>query len=68
MPVFTQLGYVGTTFSDADFSWMGIAFGNVVHVVGGMPLVLVCVALYLLPIVYNLVAPKKGRKQEETVE
>lgn len=68
MPVFTQLGYVGTTFSDADFSWMGIAFGNVVHVAGGLPLVLVCVALYLLPIVYNLVAPKKGKKQEETVE
>lgn len=68
MPVFTQLGYVGTTFSDADFSWMGIAFGNVVHVAGGMPLVLVCVALYLLPIVYNLVAPKKGKKQGETVE
>ena len=68
MPVFTQLGYVGTTFSDADFSWMGIAFGNVVHVAGGMPLVLVCVALYLLPIVYNLVAPKKGKKRGETVE
>lgn len=47
---------------------MGIAFGNVVHVAGGLPLVLVCVALYLLPIVYNLVAPKKGKKQEETIE
>lgn len=62
MPTFDALGYVGTTFSDADFSWMGILFGNVANSVHGAVLILFCVILYLLPIIYNLVAPKKEAK------
>ncbi|WP_248921731.1 PTS ascorbate transporter subunit IIC [Olsenella intestinalis] len=64
MPVFTALGYVGTTFSDADFSWMGIVFGNVVNFTSGAVLLAICVIVYLLPIVYNFVAPKKSAEQE----
>lgn len=60
MPVFSALGYVGSTFSDADFSWMGIVFGNVVNFAQGGLLVAVCVIAFLLPIVYNFVAPKKN--------
>lgn len=59
MPVFSALGYVGTTFSDADFSWMGIVFGNTVNFAQGGLLVAICVIVYLLPIIYNFVAPKK---------
>jgi PTS system ascorbate-specific IIC component len=59
MPVFTALGYTGTTFSDADFSWLGIVFGNLVHVAHGGLLVAICVVVYLIPIIYNFVAPKK---------
>ena len=59
MPVFSALGYVGTTFSDADFSWMGIVFGNTVNFTQGGLLVAICVIVYLLPIIYNFVAPKK---------
>lgn len=60
MPVFSALGYVGSTFSDADFSWMGIVFGNAVNFAQGGLLVAVCVIAFLLPIVYNFVAPKKN--------
>ena len=63
MPVFTQLGYEGTTFSDADFSWMGIVFGNLVQVLQGGGLVALCVILYCIPIVYNFVAPKKEAQE-----
>lgn len=63
MPVFTALGYVGSTFSDADFSWMGIVFGNVVNFTSGAILLVICVVAYLLPIVYNFVAPKKGSEE-----
>ncbi|WP_298580330.1 PTS ascorbate transporter subunit IIC [uncultured Olegusella sp.] len=59
MPVFSALGYVGSTFSDADFSWMGIVFGNTVGFAQDGLLVAICVIVYLLPIIYNFVAPKK---------
>lgn len=59
MPVFNALGYSGATFSDADFSWMGIVFGNVINFANGTLLMLVCVVVYLIPIIYNFVAPKK---------
>ena len=63
MPVFTALGYSGATFSDADFSWMGIVFGNVINYANGMTLMLICVAVFLLPIIYNFVAPKKEKQE-----
>ena len=59
MPVFNALGYSGATFSDADFSWMGIVFGNVINFANGTLLMLICVVVYLIPIIYNFVAPKK---------
>ena len=58
MPVFTSLGFVSATFSDADFSWLGIVFGNLAQAVPGMPLLVICVLCFLAPIVYNFVAPK----------
>ena len=64
MPVFSALGYVGTTFSDADFSWMGIVFGNVVNVAQGGILLALCVLVYLVPIVYNLAVPKRDAVAE----
>ena len=64
MPTFDALGYTGTTFSDADFSWMGILWGNMVHVASGGLLVAICVIVYLLPIIINVLRPKKAEAAE----
>ena len=64
MPVMGALNFANTTFSDADFSWMGIVFGNIAQVVQGVGLLGVCAVVFLIPIVYNYVAPKKAKKAE----
>lgn len=58
MPVFTQLGFDTCTFSDADFSWMGILFGNLAQVVPATGLLVISIVVYCIPIVYNYVGPK----------
>ena len=58
MPVFTALGFTSATFSDADFSWLGIVFGNLAQAAPGMPLFIICLLCFVVPIVYNYVAPK----------
>ena len=64
MPVMGSLNFANCTFSDADFSWMGIVFGNIAQIVQGVGLLGVCAVVFLIPIVYNYVAPKKAKKAE----
>ena len=64
MPVMGSLNFANCTFSDADFSWVGIVLGNISQYIQGTGLLIVCVILYLLPIVYNFVAPKKEKVTE----
>ncbi len=59
MPVLGVLGFANTTFSDADFTAVGIIFGNVANVVQGYGLLAICVGVFLLPIVYAIVVPAK---------
>lgn len=61
MPVMGALNFANCTFSDADFSWMGIVFGNVAQFVTGNALMVVCIVVFLLPIAYNYIAPKKSK-------
>jgi PTS system ascorbate-specific IIC component len=61
MPVMGSLGFANTTFSDADFTAVGILIGNIANFVKGTGLLAVCVGLFVLPIVYNVVAPKKAK-------
>ena len=65
MPVMSALNFSNCTFSDADFSWLGIVFGNVAQRVQGMPLMIVCILVFLAPVVYNYVAPKKVKAEAE---
>ena len=52
MPVFDALDK-GSTFSDADFSWMALLFGNLAKVVKGIPLLCICVVVFVLPMVLS---------------
>ncbi len=60
MPVMGALNFANTTFSDADFSMVGIIFGNIAQFVQGGGLLGVCIVAFLIPIAYNFIAPKKA--------
>lgn len=64
MPVLGALHYAGTTFSDADFCGVGIILGNIARFTTGNLLLVVCVILFLIPIIYNFVAKKPAAKAE----
>ena len=64
MPVFTAIDFTSATFSDADFSWMGILFGNLAQVVAGYPLLVICIVVFLIPVIYNVVAPKPAKQED----
>ena len=64
MPVLGALHYAGTTFSDADFCGVGIILGNIARFTTGNLLLIVCVILFLIPIIYNFVAKKPAAKAE----
>lgn len=61
MPVFTNMGFTSATFSDADFSWMALIFGNLSLSVGATAMLIISIVVYLAPIAISLVAPKKAQ-------
>ena len=63
-PVLSSLGFANTTFSDTDFTLVGIVFGNLTKIVSGYVLLGIIIVLFLLPIIYNLVFGKKEVKQQ----
>lgn len=62
MPVMGALNFANSTFSDADFSLAGIFFGNISQYVQGMGLFIITIILFLIPIAYHYIAPKKVKK------
>lgn len=58
-PLLETLGYANTTFSDADFAALGIALGYASK--SPMIITTVTVAIIVLLVVYNYVAPKKEK-------
>lgn len=53
LPVLGSLGFANTTFSDADFTIVGIIFGNMAKYVSENVLLCIIVVIFLLPIIYN---------------
>ena len=68
LPVLGNLGFANTTFSDADFTVVGIIFGNISKVFGGDILLGLIAVLFLLPILYNFAAPKPVQRDEVAAE
>lgn len=52
-PILGAMGFANTTFSDTDFTLVGIIFGNLIKSVSGNMLMVIVVVLFLLPIIYN---------------
>lgn len=60
-PVLGAMGFANTTFSDTDFTLVGILFGNLIRFVSGNMLTVIVLVLFLLPILYNYTI---GRKKD----
>lgn len=52
-PILGTMGFANTTFSDTDFTLVGIVFGNLIKVISGNGLMVLVIALFVIPIVYN---------------
>lgn len=52
MPVLGALNFASTTFSDADFTVMGIFLGNVARFTNGTVLFILALCIFLAPIAY----------------
>lgn len=60
MPVLGTLGFANTTFSDSDFTVVGIVMGNIANVIQGSGLLIVSLVIFLIPIALGLVKSKKA--------
>lgn len=60
MPVLGVLGFAGTTFSDADFTVVGIVLGNVARFVQGTGLFALVILVSITPILFSLI-PRKNK-------
>lgn len=52
-PVLGSMGFANTTFSDTDFTLVGMVFGNLTKILPGDGMLILVAVLFLLPIVYN---------------
>lgn len=65
LPVLGSLGFANTTFSDADFTIVGIIFGNMAKYMSENILLCIIVVIFILPILYNY---SFGRSKQEVVK
>lgn len=60
MPVMGALNFANCTFSDSDFSMLGIILGNIAQFIQNGGLFVLCIVFFMIPILYNFIAPKKN--------
>ena len=58
-PVLSSMGFANTTYSDTDFTLVGIVFGNLTKIVNGNTLFVIIIVLFLIPIAYNFFPERK---------
>lgn len=58
-PILGAMGFANTTFSDTDFTLVGIVFGILMKYVSGNVISVIVAVLFLLPIVYNYTVGKE---------
>lgn len=58
MPVLGNLGFANTTFSDADLTALGIVIGNIANSIQGNVLFVICILIFLFPILLGMVKRK----------
>lgn len=61
MPVLGVLGFAGTTFSDTDFTVVGIVLGNISRFVQGNGLFAIVLLISVSPILFSLFPSKKAK-------
>ncbi len=59
MFVFSNFGFMNTTFSDADFSALAVVFGGLINYVHGLPIFIVCALIYFAPMALYFFSRKK---------
>lgn len=63
MPVMGALNFANCTFSDSDFSMLGIILGNIAQFIQNGGLFVLCIVFFMTPILYNFIAPKKIKNE-----
>lgn len=63
MPVMGALNFANCTFSDSDFSMLGIILGNIAQFIQNGGLFVLCIVFFMIPIFYNFIAPKKIKNE-----
>ena len=63
MPVMGALNFANCTFSDSDFSMLGIILGNIAQFIQNGGLFVLCIVFFMIPILYNFLAPKKIKNE-----
>ena len=61
MPVLGALNFANTTFSDTDFTIVGIVLGNIANLLkNGTLLLIICIIIFIIPIIFNFIKKDKN--------
>lgn len=61
-PVLSSMGFANTSFSDTDFTIVGIVFGNLTKILNGNMLMILIIILFMIPIIYNILTGQKSKE------